>query len=560
MATQIKSITDTPANIVSDLSMSSGSTYLIRAIGSSSVYLAEAASAPSTTRRACCAVQVGASLAPCGILIPAPLYPGMPSTHPWPMMRSNSNVAAVLAIFAAACGDITEPPAPHAAVTSVSVDATQGPIDRRLSVTLDQPGAIAVDYWSATTPVLRVTSTDFALNHTVFLPRLRANGQYDYEVRAVDDARQGEPVPGQFATDSLPLELRDLQFYVIGAATFPLTLVEVKGGLDAHVIVDQDGEIVWYWLGGGEVGSAFTRLANGNFVFNEDNDLVVVTPAGQVVARMQKTVDMGQGFRQGTHHDMAVTPSNTVLFLAYDDRVVDNVTWTGEAVWEWDFEADLLTKRWSSFDFLAPDVDIGGWTSPEDWLHANSLSIGPRGNVVLSFFWLNQIISIAPDYASLEWRLGGPGSTIAPDGGVLLGGQHTATEIEQDRVLLFDNGRYEPGGPVRGTPFSRGVELSLDRGSGTATIVWEFRPNPDIFAAIVSAARRLDNGNTVVTFGTGEAVPGPSRGFGTSTGPISVYEVTAAGRIVWYMRVDGISAVYRMTPISDIGGEMPLQQ
>ena len=58
MATQIKSISSTPANIVSDLSLSSGSTYLIQAsgstyliqaIGSSSVYLAEAASAPSAT-------------------------------------------------------------------------------------------------------------------------------------------------------------------------------------------------------------------------------------------------------------------------------------------------------------------------------------------------------------------------------------------------------------------------------------------------------------------------------------------------------------------------------
>ena len=45
MATQIKSITDTPANIVSDLSLSSGSTYLIQAIG----YLAEAASVPPAT-------------------------------------------------------------------------------------------------------------------------------------------------------------------------------------------------------------------------------------------------------------------------------------------------------------------------------------------------------------------------------------------------------------------------------------------------------------------------------------------------------------------------------
>ena len=267
---------------------------------------------------------------------------------------------------------------------------------------------------------------------------------------AVDGLRGGEPLAGQFATDSLPLEWRGLQFDVIGAATFPLTFVEVRGNPVGHVIVDQDGEIVWYWQGQGKVGGGFARLNNGNFVFSDDNDLVVVTPAGQEVARMRKTEDMGQQTYQGNHHDMVVTPSNTVLFLAYDDVVVDNVTWTGEAVWEWDVETDVLTKRWRASDFLDPDVDVGPWSYEEDWLHANSLSIGPRGNVLLSLFWLDQVISIAPDYASLEWRLGGPGSTITVDAGVMLGGQHTATEIGQDRVLLFDNGRNNPEGPSPG--------------------------------------------------------------------------------------------------------------
>ena len=474
------------------------------------------------------------------------------------MIHANSRVAAVLlAVFVAACGDsITVDEPPLAVVTSVTVDATQGPIDRRLSLTLNQPQAIEVDYWSAGTPVLRVTSAEVALTHTVFLPRLRANAQYDYAVRAVDGLRGGEPLAGQFATDSLPLEWRGLQFDVIGAATFPLTFVEVRGNPVGHVIVDQDGEIVWYWQGQGRVGGGFARLNNGNFVFSDDNDLVVVTPAGQEVARMRKTEDMGQQTYQGNHHDMVVTPSNTVLFLAYDDVVVDNVTWTGEAVWEWDVETDVLTKRWSASDFLDPDVDVGPWSYEEDWLHANSLSIGPRGNVLLSLFWLDQVISIAPDYASLEWRLGGPGSTITVDAGVMLGGQHTATEIGQDRVLLFDNGRNNPEGPVRGTPFSRGVEIALDRGSGTATIAWEFRPNPNIFAPIVSSAQRLENGNTVVSFGVSEGVPPEGRGLGVGTGPIAGYEVTVAGRTVWYMRVDGTPAVYRMTPLYDVAGEV----
>jgi hypothetical protein len=87
-------------------------------------------------------------------------------------------------------------------------------------------------------------------------------------------------------------------------------------------------------------------------------------------------------------------------------------------------------------------------------------------------------------------------------------------------------------------------------------VVWSFEPNPRIFAPIVSAARRLENGNTVVTFGTGEAFPPPARGFGTSTGPIAAFEVTPSGRTEWYMMVDGTPIVYRMTPLTNIGGEL----
>ena len=52
-----------------------------------------------------------------------------------------------------------------------------------------------------------------------------------------------------------------------------------------------------------------------------------------------------------------------------------------------------------------------------EWLHGNSLSIGPRGNIMLSFHYLNQVISIATDWKIVEWRLGGvrPTITVPPD-------------------------------------------------------------------------------------------------------------------------------------------------
>ena len=78
--------------------------------------------------------------------------------------------------------------------------------------------------------------------------------------------------------------------------------------------------------------------------------------------------------------------------------------------------------------------------------------------------------------------------------------QHTASQLANGNVLLFDNGNERP--QAEGGEYSRALELRLDDAAGTATKVWEYRPSPDIYAPIVSSAYRLDNGNTLVNFGT----------------------------------------------------------
>lgn len=64
----------------------------------------------------------------------------------------------------------------------------------------------------------------------------------------------------------------------------------------------------------------------------------------------------------------------------------------------------------------------------------------------------------------------------------------------------------------------------------------------------MSSARRLDNGHTVVTFGTAAGLAGGS-------GPIAIFEVTPSSHIVWSLHVEGVTGVYRATPLTHIGGE-----
>lgn len=443
-----------------------------------------------------------------------------------------------LCIGAIGCAESTGPVQPPFTTVSVAVAADSGSVFRTLRISLPDPSGVQVDYWPADGPRLRVIDTVATADHAVFLPALRPASTYRYEVRRPG---RGLPQPvafhGELTTDSLPADLAALVFSATGTSSHRLTMLELRGTpFSGYVVVDQAGVVVWFRRG---VAESFARRANGDFVFLEAGTALIESrPDLTEVARLAVTQNMSM------HHDVIATPSNSLLFLTTDPFDYDGITWVGDAVWEWRPEAGISVRRWSAKDFLSPDTDLGPKSVPADWLHANSLHLGPRGNVLVSLPALNQVVSIASDYERLEWRLGGPNATIVPDPFSEFWFEHTAQEIAPNHVLLFDNGRDRPGGL-----FSRAVELVLDPVAGTATTAWAFRPTPDIYAPIVGSARRASNGGTLVGFGTRTGVLG-------STGPIVVHEVAADGTPVWTLRVAGGELLnYRATPLADLAGE-----
>ena len=84
--------------------------------------------------------------------------------------------------------------------------------------------------------------------------------------------------------------------------------------------------------------------------------------------------------------------------------------------------------------------------------------------------------------------------------------------LPNGNVLVFDNGSHRLHHPL---PFSRVIEI--DRQSNQ--IVWEYQDNPsyNFFSPYISGARRLPNGNTLITEGM----------FGR------MFQVTGSGEVVW---------------------------
>jgi len=112
--------------------------------------------------------------------------------------------------------------------------------------------------------------------------------------------------------------------------------------------------------------------------------------------------------------------------------------------------------------------------------------------------------------------------------------QHTAAELANHRILMFDNRTdLQP-------PYSRAVEYAID--GAAAKQVWQWKPPDNNYASAVSSARRLSNGNTLVAFGM-------EKGRNGSSGPTEAFEVTPAGGVKWHLLVEGVMTMFRVEPI-----------
>lgn len=343
-------------------------------------------------------------------------------------------------------------------------------------------------------------------------------------------------IAGAFATVSarasdLPADLQQIKITATGTLSTQYALLHLfaEKGYKGYALVDSSGRIAWHYRTRDYPFGA-DRRKNGNFVFmDKGHGLVEVDRTGRVVHELKQREP-----EREMHHAIVVTPRDTVLYIAFDTETHNGKPLKGEAIWEWNPDTGEDVKRWRSWDFMDPALDRSARTAGE-WLHANSLHVGPRGNILVSFHYLNQVMSIASDWKSIEWRLGGVRPTISVAPEHQASAQHTAAEIEPNRILMFDNRTaLQP-------PYSRAVEYVIE--GDRARQLWEWRPPHDNYASAVSSARRLPNGNTLVAFGM-------VKGRNGSTGPTEAFEVTKHGKVAWHVVVDGVMTLFRVEPVT----------
>ena len=222
------------------------------------------------------------------------------------------------------------------------------------------------------------------------------------------------------------------------------------------------------------------------------------------------TFQCGNGY-EADIHEFRLLPNGHGLMFAYDAEPVDmslivdggnpNATVYGTILQEVDTDNNVIFQ-WRSWDYIPITESYANLTRATiDYMHTNAADVDQDGNYLISAHTLSQIIKIDRATGNVIWKLGGKSNQFMfmneneANAPTYFSYQHNITVLPNGDVTLFDNGsQHSP-------PYSRGVEYQLDEQNKIATLVWEYRHSPDIFAAAMGNVQRLPNGNSLIGWG-----------------------------------------------------------
>ncbi|MGB2863411.1 MAG: aryl-sulfate sulfotransferase [Sedimentisphaerales bacterium] len=279
------------------------------------------------------------------------------------------------------------------------------------------------------------------------------------------------------------------------------------------IIMDNTGQPVFY----SKTQSLGGLLCNGLFEYRREIEGVKKKYTWFVQGADFNDVDsfqMGNGYL-ADNHDFQLLPNGHALMLCYDTQLIDMseiiegghpaAEIVGAVIQELDVYKNVIFQ-WRSWDHI-PIVDSYQNITKKKfaYIHVNSVEFDETdGNIILSCRETSEAIKISRVTGEVRWRMGGKHNEFtfvneheenAPRYFKL---QHDVRRHANGNLTLFDNGLNKND---KSRDYSRGVAYALDEENKTATLVWEFRHDPDIMALTGGNASLLANGNTVIRWG-----------------------------------------------------------
>ncbi|TFH39690.1 MAG: T9SS type A sorting domain-containing protein [Bacteroidia bacterium] len=198
-------------------------------------------------------------------------------------------------------------------------------------------------------------------------------------------------------------------------------------------------------------------------------------------AQYNRTVDMSQ-LVEGGYTEAVI-----------DESIVQEFDVDNNLLWSWRTE-----DHFSILDGNEESPFVNFTDAGIDYAHLNSVAISSDTSIYLSTRHMDEITNIDRRSGEIIWRLGGKNNqfTFLNDT-VGFSHQHCPRKLPNGNILIFDNGNlHDP-------QFSSAVEYQLDEVNMTATLVNRLRRDPDGFSVRDGSTQRLENGNTIITWGPG---------------------------------------------------------
>ncbi len=278
------------------------------------------------------------------------------------------------------------------------------------------------------------------------------------------------------------------------------------------VIIDRDGDYVWWWPGPED-------LSMFNVELSRDGRSLVYCYADRNQAEDQAgtaRVELATGEEVHTrnlmgHHDFEQLPDGTVAWLGLEirDVQIDDKVWTvaGDTIMEapeGTGEEGPFTQVFNYFDdYRDPWIHNGNFfveaynTGAQDWSHTNSLVYEPDQDAYFAMArHLDAMLKIDRSSGELVWELGGDHNQFTPVNDLEWWSGGHSSEIWDGGALVFDNGDF------KSPKVSRVVELAWDEELMTVQEVWSYTDPKNRYTIMGGDARKLANGNILVAWTT----------------------------------------------------------
>ena len=267
-------------------------------------------------------------------------------------------------------------------------------------------------------------------------------------------------------------------------------------------IIDKDGDQVWWYQPSGISDCSRARMSyDGQFMWM--GNVNVMGGQGALV-RVGMDGSGEQSFNlTDRHHDFAVMPDDRLALIEHKSGGAAQ----GDIVSMFD---PSTNQKQQIFDVAQANPNGQQQTDS----HANAINWWPDQNLftISALYW--DSITGFDQSGNVQWIMGGANSTFT---GASWTHQHNHA-LTANSLLLFNNGN---GGS------SRALEFQMNGNS--ATQIFEYATGSNTSSGTLGDAKRLPNGNTLVTFSNAGVI----------------HEVDSSGQLVQEITVDQIGYTVR---------------